>query len=203
MIRRNLAVLLAQRSLKITKVSKDTHISRTTLTAICQNECKGIQFDTLNLLCEYLNVSPSEILEFYPLDISEINIQTNEIISINDSFPIESFTVSFSLKYNKSTISCSIDGKIEHDAMEIPNGTLYPANIIFKKFNEKTVDIELITKIINNLPANILTTLENTLSSNIIKNSKILPKNCKTNNHNIFCDIKDLNLGVHLPIRRF
>lgn len=70
MIRSNLAVLLAERGLKITKVFEDTGISRTTLTALYYNSCKGVQLDTLNALCLYLRVDPGQMLQFVPFDIS-------------------------------------------------------------------------------------------------------------------------------------
>ncbi|MDO5398572.1 MAG: helix-turn-helix transcriptional regulator [bacterium] len=80
MIISNLAVLLAERGLKITKVSRDTKISRTTLTALCSGgeKVKGVQFDTLNTLCSYLNVQPDAILKHYPIDFT--NIVIGEIV---------------------------------------------------------------------------------------------------------------------------
>ncbi len=62
MIYCNLNVLLAQRNLKIKDVQKATGISRTILTSLAYGHAKGIQFDTLSTLCEYLQVSPSELL---------------------------------------------------------------------------------------------------------------------------------------------
>ena len=49
MIVSNLPVLLAERGLKIAEVSRDTKLSRTTLTALSSRNhmAKGIQFDTL------------------------------------------------------------------------------------------------------------------------------------------------------------
>lgn len=70
MIRCNLAVLLAERNLKITQVSKDTGISRTTLTSLYHNNGQGIQFDTLNTLCLYLKVTPEKIISFTPVDLT-------------------------------------------------------------------------------------------------------------------------------------
>lgn len=61
MIKCRLRVLLAERDLKITQVAKDTGISRTTLTALTYNRCKGVQFDTMNKLCNYLKVSPGDL----------------------------------------------------------------------------------------------------------------------------------------------
>ena len=70
MIYCNLSVLLAERRLKISSVSADTHISRTTLTALCQNAMKGVQTDTINELCMYLNIGVGDLFSFYPFDIS-------------------------------------------------------------------------------------------------------------------------------------
>ena len=83
MIRCNLAVLLAERNLKISKVSKDTGISRTTLTSLNSNYSQGIQFDTMNTLCLYLGIAPEKLINYIPFDITitnfEYSIQNNEI----------------------------------------------------------------------------------------------------------------------------
>lgn len=71
----NLSVLLAERNLKITKVSKDTGISRTTLTSLISNTSKGIQFDTLNTLCNYLNVSVGDLFVYSPYEFSVLKIE--------------------------------------------------------------------------------------------------------------------------------
>lgn len=70
MVRCNLSVLLAERGLKITKVSKDTGISRTTLTALSSNTSQGIQFETLNTLCLYLKIHASDLISFVPVNLS-------------------------------------------------------------------------------------------------------------------------------------
>ena len=66
----NLSVLLAQRRLTITRVSRDTRISRTTLTALCGGSAKGVQFETLNALCQYLKVAPGDLFLYRPFDLS-------------------------------------------------------------------------------------------------------------------------------------
>lgn len=69
MIHCNLSVLLAERKLKITRVSAETGISRTTLTALANSNGQGVQFDTLNNICIYLGVTPNELLSFIPFDV--------------------------------------------------------------------------------------------------------------------------------------
>ncbi|MHB0741649.1 helix-turn-helix domain-containing protein [Peptostreptococcus sp.] len=63
MIKNNLSKILGERLLSISKVSQDTGIARSTLTGIYYRKSKGIQYDTLNTLCEYLGCGVSEILE--------------------------------------------------------------------------------------------------------------------------------------------
>lgn len=84
MIRCNLSVLLAEQNLKITKVSNDTGISRTTLTALANNYGQGIQFDTINKLCMYLKVGPEQLIAFAPVDI-KINSVSLDMKSIKDN----------------------------------------------------------------------------------------------------------------------
>jgi len=69
MIRCNLAILLAERRLRITTVAADTGISRTTLTALAGNTSQGIQLGTLNKLCLYLKVTPNHLFSVVPFDV--------------------------------------------------------------------------------------------------------------------------------------
>ncbi|WP_432719122.1 helix-turn-helix domain-containing protein [Pectinatus frisingensis] len=64
----NLKVLLAERNIRITQLSKDTGISRTTITALCNNTSQGIQFDTLNKICNYLRITPQDFFLYAPYD---------------------------------------------------------------------------------------------------------------------------------------
>lgn len=77
MILCNLNVLLAKRQLKISRVYNDTGISRSTLTALASGEPKGIQFDTINTLCKYLKITPSDLFLYSPIDI---NITLGDVI---------------------------------------------------------------------------------------------------------------------------
>lgn len=57
----NLKKLIIERRLSITKVSKDTGISRTTLTGLYYHPGRGIQIKTLNTLCNYFDITPGEL----------------------------------------------------------------------------------------------------------------------------------------------
>ncbi|OYS85904.1 hypothetical protein CBG04_01045 [Limosilactobacillus reuteri] len=66
MIKTNLAVLMAERGLKIADVYEATGISKTTLMAISENNGKGIQYETMDKLCNYFGVTPSEFFSYSP-----------------------------------------------------------------------------------------------------------------------------------------
>lgn len=70
MIRNRLSVIMAEKGLKITRVAKDTGISRNTITATSQNDSEMIRLETINTLCKYLNVTPGEFFEYEPIDIN-------------------------------------------------------------------------------------------------------------------------------------
>ena len=103
MVRCNLSVLLAERNLKITKVCKDTGISRTTLTYLSNNYSKGIQYDTLNTLCAYLNVGPGELISYAPVDISHLHIHRTGDKN-------EQLEIDFELTFNGITKKCNLCG---------------------------------------------------------------------------------------------
>ncbi|TDM12706.1 XRE family transcriptional regulator [Macrococcus bovicus] len=49
---------MAIRNLKISDVHEGTGISRTTLMSIASGESQGIQYGTLETLCNYLKIEP-------------------------------------------------------------------------------------------------------------------------------------------------
>ncbi|MEB2279263.1 helix-turn-helix transcriptional regulator [Lysinibacillus xylanilyticus] len=78
MIRNRLAALMAERRLKITRVAKDTGISRNTITSISQNDSEMFRMETINNLCKYLGVTPCEFFDYEPIDI-EFTYFLNEL----------------------------------------------------------------------------------------------------------------------------
>lgn len=101
----NLNVLLAERNIRISKVSKDTGISRTTLTALCNNYSQGVQFDTLNTLCSYLDIAPAQFFVYLPADYKLDIEQQDE----------QTFLVKFSIRSGKRKTLCAALAYVEHD----------------------------------------------------------------------------------------
>lgn len=68
MLRVNLNMLLAERNLTASRLSKETGISKTTLTSLVNNTGKGIQYDTIDTICNFLGVTPNEFFDYVPID---------------------------------------------------------------------------------------------------------------------------------------
>lgn len=134
MIRNNLAILLAERSLKITRVANDTGISRNTITSTAQNDGKMIQLETINKLCQYLEIQPDQFFEYLPFDIfgnfslnnldfsldyldgiTDANHVTNAVIN---SIDMDSFISISSSTKNGNNIITTINCKVELNTSE-------------------------------------------------------------------------------------
>lgn len=74
MIKCNLAVLLAERELKMSDVVKNTSLAKNTVRSLYYNSAKGIQFETLETLCDYLSCDIEDLFKkvTFELDIEEV-----------------------------------------------------------------------------------------------------------------------------------
>lgn len=153
MIKNRLAVLLAERNLKITQVAKDTGISRNTITSTAQNDSKMIQLQTIDVLCNYLGITPADFFEYYPAiyDIS-IFIEDFEMeVFFNDMFVtgmnISNFSadIYLDLKFpNNQTYSFSLEadfinssGKFDFPAGLIEDKDLLELQLKFANEDDK------------------------------------------------------------------
>ncbi|MDM1487707.1 MULTISPECIES: helix-turn-helix transcriptional regulator [Acinetobacter] len=62
MIYSNLAVLLAERKLKVADLVRMTGINKSTLHKLYNGESVRIDFDTIDKICESLNITVGELL---------------------------------------------------------------------------------------------------------------------------------------------
>lgn len=85
MIRNRLSDLMGQRMLKISQVSKETGIARSTLTPLYYNQSEMIKNDTINKLCKYLKISVEDFFEssFVDIEFNFDEVEENQNIFIN------------------------------------------------------------------------------------------------------------------------
>jgi putative transcriptional regulator len=73
MINCNLPVLLAERRLKVSDAVRATGISQSTLHKLYHAQTSRIDFETLDKLCEFLNVQIGDLLKYVPNQQKEEN----------------------------------------------------------------------------------------------------------------------------------
>lgn len=66
MIKNRLSIILGEQRMKVAELSRMTGISQNALNKIYHNQTKGIDFDTLNRICNALQRNSQEIFEFTP-----------------------------------------------------------------------------------------------------------------------------------------
>jgi putative transcriptional regulator len=66
MIKNRLSIILGEQRMRVSELSKLTGISQNALSNIYHNKTKGIDFNTLNKICNVLQKNTQEIFEFTP-----------------------------------------------------------------------------------------------------------------------------------------
>lgn len=67
MIRNKLAALMGQHKVKnFVYLEEKTGITRKTLAKLYNDEGKGIDYSTLNALCQFFDCQPGDLLEYIP-----------------------------------------------------------------------------------------------------------------------------------------
>ena len=68
MVRVHLSRVMGEKRVKIADIERDTGLSRTTITRLFHEKASRLDFDTLEILCNYLDVTVGELLEVAPDD---------------------------------------------------------------------------------------------------------------------------------------
>ena len=67
----NLDVVMAQRKIGLTELSKEVDITLANLSILKNNKAKAIRFSTLNAICKALNCQPGDILQYVEENVEE------------------------------------------------------------------------------------------------------------------------------------
>lgn len=62
-VKNNLAILMAKKNkFKLSEIARETGLNKNTIMALRNNKASGIQYDTLETLCDYFGVDIGEFL---------------------------------------------------------------------------------------------------------------------------------------------
>ncbi|MBX3697732.1 MAG: helix-turn-helix transcriptional regulator [Dokdonella sp.] len=67
-----LDVMLAERKVRSKELAEFVGITEANLSLLKQGKVKGVRFETLASICEYLRCQPGDLLKFEPDDTGEI-----------------------------------------------------------------------------------------------------------------------------------
>ncbi|MGI1772098.1 helix-turn-helix domain-containing protein [Streptococcus uberis] len=117
MIKNKLKELMDSNNLSINKLSNETGLARPTITSLLNNESKGIQFDTLEILLKYFKVGFDDFFNVIDLDFNiihritgaEINEQDNNSVILHNE--ISGLTKDI-LKYDLLVSKSEIEGLV-------------------------------------------------------------------------------------------
>ncbi|WCG38538.1 helix-turn-helix transcriptional regulator [Aerococcus urinaeequi] len=109
MLRSNLSILLAERDLKISELYEMTGISKTTLLALSENKGKGVQFDTIDKICNALGVTPNEFFDYSPyiIELRDYEDRYNENMFLELFVSNKNYRKSFYMSYYFDNTSSS------------------------------------------------------------------------------------------------
>lgn len=130
MLRNNLAKLMIDRGISATQLFNDTGIARSTISKISNNKTDKISIQTIDKLCNYLNISPSDFFDFIPF---EINLKAgfenfDSLDELMEGYPISNWPENIFL-----IINVIHSGK--KMAIEYQGACIYDSARIFKIYN--------------------------------------------------------------------
>lgn len=71
----NLDVMLAKKKVKSKELAMFVGITEQNLSLLKSGKVKGVRFDTLQKICEYLECQPGDLLEYRPTPQAVMNIE--------------------------------------------------------------------------------------------------------------------------------
>jgi putative transcriptional regulator len=70
-IKSKLAVILAEKEMKLSELEEKTGISLNNLSILKTGKAKAVRFSTLNEVCRALNCQPGDLLQYVPDEMTE------------------------------------------------------------------------------------------------------------------------------------
>lgn len=187
MLRVNLNMLLAERSLTASRLAKDTGISKTTLSSLVNNTGKGIQYDTIDNICNYLNITPDDFFDYVPFEYSlsyylddlTVDIKRFDFYEVTISGIDCTFDFFIDIKGKKEKRTFELQGVLDDtsinlefiESKEFEKFTQYFYNVI-PEGHKLMFNNEVKTKILDNLKNDLATEVESLDDESLVQDLK-------------------------------
>lgn len=190
MIQTNLKELLNKNNISINRLSIETGLSRPTLTSLMNNESKGIQFDTLEKLLDYFDISISDFFSVYSeevifnflseIPLSKVKTMEGSPFSVKKKDNYVEFNPSELMTYKCCIETDGILGKPFSGTLTpvMDNEKIVAMGLIFYRSDKEgnPLPIQDIKSFIKKLDSNALGILVEKLLNNWYKRYKIIKK---------------------------
>ena len=148
MIRNNLAKLMIDRNITATQIFNDTGIARSTISKISNNNTDKISMETIDKLCNYLNVTPADFFDYVPYEI-EVKLSLNyfdslqefEEVVLRNRFDEQEFEIILNLKQLNKKIAIFFNGNMH---FQIQGGMIALENVELHLSKESSSEINII-----------------------------------------------------------
>ncbi|HJA23812.1 MAG TPA: helix-turn-helix transcriptional regulator [Candidatus Limosilactobacillus intestinavium] len=157
MIRNRLKELMIERGLKASRLAHDIpNLSRNTINTTANNNGKMLQLETINSLCEYLEVTPKDFFEYLPFDV-EVSIDADndykeEPTSINDDqYKISPFYLNLYINKTVNSVNKGLSQETFELSIVCKDG-IKTTSPIFNGQNEPVLDSCSMSVVLGNPP---------------------------------------------------
>lgn len=176
MLKNRLAKIMHDKKVKAIEISRETGISRATLSKISNNITDRIEYDTIDKICLFLNIEPKDFFDYLPIDYT-IELLNNDLkygFSRDEHYQLNDFIItsySFDLlidisanKNLKRFIVSLTSDLVEYDT---DNGIKTEVHPIYTFESENKA--EEYKKIINSIPSTFQSDITEKLQSEFQK----------------------------------
>lgn len=212
MIRNRLADFIHERDIKIVRLSKETGISRNTITNTASNSSDMLHMNTIDKLCSYLDITPCEFFDYIPFEFeyelsadNDIYMEWNSNLSISEKTFCLDHDILIDITNDK--IKSKYDGRIRLESSNIVDMSVFEENTLIFKIDLSKKDVQEINKIFDNIPKAFIKLINKKLTNDIrtflLSNFDKRDKSGDTFEHNNYDFIKNTNIAISNEFLKF
>lgn len=171
MLKNRLAVLLAERELTAAKVYEETGISRSTLSSLVNNSGDGVQYKTLDRLCNFLEIEPNDFFDYAPY-IFEYELESYGEEKSSDIFsPKKEYFLNIKITQGLKKTMESMEFFFFNDSDKLPFERIEEANL-YATLESSYTDNDFEKRIYPSMPLSLKANIRNKLMDILMEYTK-------------------------------
>lgn len=212
LIRNRLADFIHERDIKIVRLSKETGISRNTITNTASNSSDMLHMNTIDKLCSYLDITPCEFFDYIPFEFeyelttdNEIDMEWNSNLAVNEKMFRLDHDILIDITNDK--IKSKYDGYVRLESSNIVDMSVFEENTLIFKIELNQKDEQELNNIFQNIPKAFIKLINKKLTNDIrtflLSNFDKSDKPGDTFEYNNYDFIKNTNIAISNEFLKF